>query len=230
MIHVWRASLIISDDAMDPFETLLSKDERERAARFHFVRDRRRFTVARAILRLIIGTYLRMRPATVRFSYGPNGKPRIEDACGGESLSFNLAHTGETVLYAFCRNHELGVDVEQIDRRVEFRQIARQFFAPEEIKSIEMLPRDQQGRRFFEIWTRKEAYLKALGAGLSIPLNEFEVVSVERESHTADPKQRRDWTIQQFEPRIGYMGALATRSDQSQISWWDWHFSEAGDV
>src|SRR5487761_673990 len=226
MIHIWRASLDLDEKAVGSLEALLSEDERTRANRFHFANDRRRFTVARGILRSIVGAYLRLSSANLEFSYGSNGKPWIKSDGRDESLSFNLSHSGETVLYAFRRNHQIGVDVEHLDRRVEYLEIAQEFFAPEEIQSITTLSDDQQCRRFFEIWTRKEAYLKALGTGLSMPLNEFEVVSVERNSYddagSADSGRRIGWSFCQFEPQPGYIAAIATDTGYGQISWWDW--------
>ncbi|MCX6622614.1 MAG: 4'-phosphopantetheinyl transferase superfamily protein [Acidobacteria bacterium] len=190
---------------------ILSEDELERAARYRFERDRRRYTARRLMLRVLLGKYLARDPAEVRLSYGPYGKPGAENA---GALCFNLSHSHGEAVYAFTAGQRVGVDVEQIRAGVDTEAIARSFFSDEECRAIRTFDRSEWPAAFFRCWTRKEAYVKALGEGLSFPLKAFDV-SLETTGpgrllrSARDPEQARLWTFYPFEPRSGYLAVVA---------------------
>ena len=144
----------------------------QRASRLRSVDDRRRYTVARGMLRLLIGHYLQCAPAGLRFRYGGNGKPAV---IAPRKLHFNLAHSAERAVYALSAVRPVGIDIEQVTRQVEFEQIARRFFTPKEFADLIALPTARRRRAFYRLWTAKEAVIKATGKGLSQPLDEFEI-------------------------------------------------------
>jgi 4'-phosphopantetheinyl transferase len=153
----------------------LSPDELDRAAKFHFLRDSQRFIAARGILRNILSRYIGQSPETIRFSYGPFGKPRLAPSCAADGLRFNLSHAGNIALYAVALNREIGVDLERIDPSFLEDRIEEKFFSRNEIVELRSLPVDARPRAFFNCWTRKEAYVKALGGGLQTSLQSFDV-------------------------------------------------------
>ena len=166
IIHVWRGSLDLGQEAYRRFDSLLADDERARAARFHFPRDRARFVVGRGLLRALLGRYLAADPAHLRFRYSIHEKPALV----GGGPSFNLAHSGATALFAFSPSFEVGVDVELVRPEFEGDRIAERFFSPAEIEALQA-----RGVAFLACWTRKEAFLKARGDGLTLALDSFDV-------------------------------------------------------
>jgi 4'-phosphopantetheinyl transferase len=174
-VHVWRASLNSPQQRLQYLHGMLVAKERERAARFHFAHDRRNFIAARGLLREILSHYLQLSPHTLQFKYTARGKPYLTHDCGGQWLRFNVSHSGELALYAISRGRELGVDIEECRTDIEHRQIASNFFSKQEVASLHALPAHLQQEAFFLCWTRKEAYIKAIGEGLSLPLHSFDV-------------------------------------------------------
>lgn len=178
-VHLICVTLTQETATVDALRHILSPDEAERADRFHFERDRRRYTVARGTLRRILGRYLRIAPQDVRFDYGPQGKPSLSaelpTAPAILDLNFNVSHSHELAVIGVTRTRQLGVDVEHRHRTVEYEQIASHFFSAQEQAELSMLPPSQIAQGFFNCWTRKEAYIKAIGKGLSHPLDKFAV-------------------------------------------------------
>jgi 4'-phosphopantetheinyl transferase len=172
-VHVWWASLCPSPRDTAFWMTYLSADERDRADRYRFARDRIRFIVGRGLLRMLISRYLDLAPRQAQFAYGPYGKPSLAGA--GDDLTFSLAHSDDLAVYAFSRKRDIGVDLEYVRPLEDMRDIAARFFSPDEAAALAALPQPQQLDAFYHIWTCKEAYLKALGAGLSLPLDAFDV-------------------------------------------------------
>lgn len=168
-LHLWRASLAPGAGAIEELAGLLSLDERERAARFVFARDRDRFVVARARLRQILGSYLSTDPRRLRFAYGAFGKPALEGLAGGHQISFNLSHSGELALYALTSGPRVGVDVELVRQNLEYAALLTDVFSPPERQAIAELPEELRCEAFFRGWVCKEAYIKASGEGLSCP-------------------------------------------------------------
>lgn len=165
-IHLWELDL---DHFI--FNDVLSEDERARAAKFRFDHDRKRFTSGRTALRLLLGGYLKTNPEKIEFVYGPAGKPSV----GNSAVSFNLAHSGPHALIGFTLDHQLGIDVEQIREIDDMVTVAQYSFSPGEFRRWRALPADQKVRAFYRCWTRKEAYLKAIGEGIAQRLKKFDV-------------------------------------------------------
>lgn len=176
--HLWLADGDGAPGPLDDGEGILSKDERERAARFRFPVHARRFGFAHAVLRRILSRYTGCPPGELAFETGKFGKPRLAGACGGAPpLRFNLAHSGDLVLVGVCRDGETGVDIEAVDRAVDVRGIGRRFFHPAEVRVLDRLSGEACLEAFFRIWTRKEAFVKAVGAGLFLALQSVDVTA-----------------------------------------------------
>jgi 4'-phosphopantetheinyl transferase len=154
---------------------LLTNEERERAGRFYFVEDRRRWTLCRGILKTLLGLYLQREPAAIELSYGANGKPMIGGANGNGGLCFNLSHSAERMLLGLSTTPHIGVDTEFIKPVRDFTDLAKRFFAEVEYDRILQSLPDERLKNFYRTWTKKEAFLKATGDGLSRNLNEFAV-------------------------------------------------------
>ena len=214
-VHVWRFEL---DQPVEPFWSLLQPDEIDRANRFHFEKDRKHFSVARGFLRVLLGRYLQRDPNVFEFSYGANGKPALAG-----SLRFNMSHSHGIALYAFTEGREIGVDVEHIRADFTSDDIARRFFSPFEVESLSGLPDDERVAGFFRCWTRKEAYIKATGRGLSQALDSFDVTLGPGASaallRCEDGAPER-WTMIDVAVGPGYAGALAVEGQVSGIQFW----------
>ncbi|MBZ5723300.1 MAG: 4'-phosphopantetheinyl transferase superfamily protein [Acidobacteriia bacterium] len=171
-IHVWHGSLQPSPAEVAGLAQLLSPDELERADRFHFEKNRSEFIFARGTLRTLLGSYLGVAPADLRFAYSPHGKPSLDDR---KTVDFNISHTEGMVVFAFARSRRIGVDVEKVRRDFDVEEIAERFFSVAERLALREIPEPQRYPAFFHCWTRKEAYIKARGEGLSHPLHQFDV-------------------------------------------------------
>jgi 4'-phosphopantetheinyl transferase len=207
-VHVWHASLECAPELARQLESTLSDDETNRAGRYHFVRDREFFISARGILRELAGAYLKRAPSELRFQYGPEGKPFISARNLDWPIRFNLSHARESALYAFACGREVGIDIERI--RVDFagERIAERFFSTLEVTQLRALPVELKAEGFFNCWTRKEAYVKARGGGLQIPLNSFAVAL--RPGAPAQFVQGVEsrWNLLGFSPGSNYVAAL----------------------
>jgi 4'-phosphopantetheinyl transferase len=170
LVHPDSAEAIARQEA---YRALLSKDEEQRMARLVFERDRRRFLLTRALVRTMLSRYSSVAPAAWSFTANVHGRPEILDRPRGvPDLRFNLSHTDGLIACAVTIGREVGVDVEHIGRRLT-HDVARRFFAPREVDDLRALPPDEQSRVFFDYWTLKEAYIKARGFGLALPLADF---------------------------------------------------------
>lgn len=221
LVHLWQIGLDLPDDEVTRLAGELSPEERQRAARFYFARDRRRFTVAHAALRRILAGYLDCAPARLEFALEQRNKPVL--AAPHAALHFNLAHSGEMALLAVTRQGDIGVDVEQIHPLEDLLQLAERNFSPRERAALQGLPPGQQELAFFEIWTRKEAFIKAIGEGLYYPLNAFDVSLGQAaclESILGQPAT--GWNLQAFAPAPGYVGAVVVHSPAARLIFYSW--------
>jgi 4'-phosphopantetheinyl transferase len=207
-IHVWHAPLDCDGDFRAQLEATLSPDELERAKRFHFAKDGNRYVVARGLLRKLLGGYLHRPPADLEFSYGEYGKPDLSGLNASSGYSFNLSHSAGVVVFAIGKERNLGIDVELIKPDSAGEDIARRFFSPSEVSDLQTLPPESRAEAFFRCWTRKEAYLKARGKGLQIPLDTFSVSL--RPGGLAQFLSGVDsqWQIAGFSPAEGYVAAV----------------------
>jgi 4'-phosphopantetheinyl transferase len=223
-VHVWAVSLDSpASGRLASASHLLSDDERARAGRFHFDRDRRRFVIGRAALRRLLGQYLEMDPAAVTFAYGPSGKPNLAAELDPD-LRFNVAHSGALALYAVTRYCEVGIDTERLRIIPELEEIAGHYFSPGENAQLVSLPWALRSEAFLVGWTRKEAYLKARGIGLPA-LREIEVSLLHgdltlRSRSTQDLTAASSWSLGDLHPAPGYVAALVTGRNDVQVSHW----------
>lgn len=208
-------------DAEPASERLLSEDERDRADRFHFERDRRRFVAARSILRRSLARYLDAEPAELVFAYGEHGKPSLP----GSDLSFNVSHSGRLALFAFASGFEIGVDVELLAhaRPDNDEQVAARFFSAREVEALRAYPESERDRGFLRCWTRKEAFVKAHGDGLSLSLQAFDVElaagappALLRTEWSSD--EPAEWTMRDVSDlAVEAVAALAARAPEIRI-------------
>lgn len=227
-VHVWRAALDRPPEETRALARLLAAEERERAASFRFARDRDRYVVGRATLRLILARYTGCDPAGLVFRLGPHGKPALERTAGAEGTEaphFNVAHADGLALYAVARGRRVGVDLERMRPIADAEQIAARFFAPRECAALAAMAPDARLRPFFACWTRKEAYVKATGDGLSRPLDGFAVTLAPGEPAALldvadDPAEVERWRLAALAPARGYIGALAVEGSGWRLARW----------
>jgi len=174
-IHLWRISLGAELGDVNSLVEVLSPAEQQHAARFHFAPDRRRFVIRRAVLRQLLATCLGQHPSAITLEIGPHGKPAVSGQAGMNGLRFSSSHSGDMALIALACGRELGVDLEQHRLMTDAAEVAKQFFSPAEVIELTCLPLSLKKAGFFNCWTRKEAFVKATGLGLTYPLNRFTV-------------------------------------------------------
>jgi len=211
-IEIWLARLDLDTDQVRQCEVHLSQDELLRANRFHFERDRRRFIAARATLRILLGGCLAIKPDAIALGYTRNGKPFIADHAA--SVHFNVSHAHERALYAISKSCALGVDIEYLNRDIDYSGLAERFFTNREYAALQRIPESGRKRAFFSCWTRKEAVIKATGDGLSLPLDQFEV-TVEPDAEprilifAAATQRIPDWTLYAADVGNDYIATVA---------------------
>lgn len=172
-VHVWAVWLKAPDDVSSAYRSLLSPEETARADKFAFEHLKRDHEISQGGLRLLLARYLSCLPRDLEFTFGPKGKPALR---GDSQLQFNLSNSGELVLYAFAVDCELGVDVEEVRRMTDLKQIASRYFCEAEAAALLSVNGGQARQEaFYRCWTRKEAYIKAIGSGLTLPLDQFQV-------------------------------------------------------
>ena len=228
-VHIWRIRANIATPQIESLLRVLSQDEREKVERFYFQKDKQQSIVARGALRHILSRYLNMRPDDLQFSYGPQGKPKLEQSIQ-EYLDFNLSHSQGLILIAVSAGKQVGIDIEHIRPGSDWEQIAERFFSPYEIATLRALPTNLRTEAFFHCWTRKEAYIKAKGGGLSIKLDEFDVSMTPGEPakllrSVEDPEALLRWTLKEIFSAPGYAGAIAVEGQDCIMRHWDWHYS-----
>ncbi len=213
-VHLWRFPL----DCHEPLESLLEEQELQRARRLRVPGKARAFITARARLRQILGSYLNLAPETLRFKYGPAGKPVLA-GYSSDGLAFNLAHSGQWGLCAVTRGVEVGVDIERVDRQLDHEKLAAYFFSPSERNGLHAGDALRRRRLFFRIWTRKEAWLKGKGGGFSDPDQDIGPAHLEG-CCTHDGT----WWLRSFPVARHYLATLAVPQEFSLLQRWDcWH-------
>ena len=230
-VHVWRIPLNHSSARTLHSLEVLSPDERARAARFHFDKDRNQFVQARAALRFILSEYLNVPAQKLEFSYGAQGKPELGKVHAASELRFNLSRRDGLALLAITRGREIGVDVELVRADFSLFEVAEISFSSPEMTTLRSLPESMRAKGFYNCWTRKEAYVKARGEGLSFPLQQFDVSLT-----PGDPArliQVRDnlddvdrWTLQEIPVGENYIAALMVEGANLRVTCKDWVWSQ----
>jgi 4'-phosphopantetheinyl transferase len=226
-VHVWRANLQAKPDSIETYYLLLSADEQARANRFHFQKDHNRYVMARGILRAMLSRYLDLPPQDLQFCYSPMGKPSLAHP-SDLPLCFNLSHSGQLALYAVACSREVGVDVEQIRLERDCEGIVERFFAASEQTDLNALSPELRPQGFFNGWTRKEAFLKATGQGLTIPLEQIVVSLLPNQPaqilHTVwNPAEAARWSIQALEVGHAYAAAVVAAGQDWQTVTWEFN-------
>jgi len=228
-VDIWRIFIDPKADSVQLTGSTLSADETERAERFHFDRDRHRFIVAHIALRDILSRYLDCEPNEITFSVNPYGKPELTN----HNLEFNLSHSGDFALIAVTQKYKVGVDVEYIRSNSDPESIAERFFSTSEFSELISLPPEQRTTGFFNCWTRKEAYIKAQGLGLSLPLDSFDVSLTPNEpailrATRPDSTESIRWTLFPLNVASEYAAATAVEGKDLEFRLWDWSNNSKG--
>lgn len=230
-IHVWRAALDLPQARVGELERFLAADELGRAKRFLVRSARDRYTVARAVLRNLLSCYVSAAPADLRFHYTEYGKPEL--AHPTTSVRFNVSHSHGLAVYAVTAGVPVGIDVEYLQRRatMDRLKIAHRVFSDREYNELASMPRYRRDEAFLACWTRKEAFVKAIGQGLSCPLDQFDVTV-----DPADPPELRAthwdrfeadrWSMASVDPGPDYIGALAVPDRNLKITRWQWNHDQ----
>ena len=209
-VHLWSSTLPLRESSRNQLYQTLSEEERERAARFRFAQDRNGYVTSRGLLRAILSRYLNQAPGGIAITYGMNGKPTLS----GSPVCFNVAHSGQLVVFALAREERLGIDIEHIRPMDNLEEVARQFFSLAEYEDLLQIPEHGRLDAFFRCWTRKEAYVKATGKGLQAELDRFQVSLKPGEptrfiAMNDGRNNSSDWSLFDWTPKKGYAGAIA---------------------
>jgi 4'-phosphopantetheinyl transferase len=227
VVHIWRANLDEGLPLVNQFERTLGVDEILKADRFYFRRDRDRFIVAHGILRDILGRYLRIPPESLAFVYSFFGKPSLLLKSGVEPIRFNTSHSHGIALYAITLDRDIGIDLELVRDGLAIGEIATRFFSNQEVSGLFSLPAELRTQGFFACWTRKEAYIKARGEGLSLPLNQFDVSMIPGEpaellGTRPDSECARRWSLHELTVASDYVAAFVLEGRACSLSCWQW--------
>jgi len=225
-VHVWKVPLTTDDVGLSRLEMLLDEEERLRASRFRFPVHHRRFVLRRAALRLVLSRYLSEPPVKIRYRFGAFGKPSLQEDANGVRLRFNASHSQDLALIAVAARREVGVDVEQVRSDLDTGDIASRFFSPSEIRALEKLPETDRAFGFFQCWTRKEAFIKAVGMGLSLPLSCFDVslgpgVEAKLLAMREKTEDVRRWAMRELIPMERFVTALVAEGVDFELRCFD---------
>jgi 4'-phosphopantetheinyl transferase len=204
------------------FEAALAADEKARAQRFIFQPDRNSYIVARGVLRELLGKYLNRGPSEIEFDYGAQGKPALRSGWSQSGVQFNVSHSHGTVLFAFAVARQVGVDVELVRPDFAGEKIAERFFSPQEVRELRSLPAAVQDEGFFLCWTRKEAYIKARGEGLQIPLKSFHVSLTPSKPARLQANDSSRWSLRSLRLEGRYVGALVGEGKGWKLRGFKW--------
>jgi 4'-phosphopantetheinyl transferase len=221
-VDIWRLSLTPLDSMVSEFRARLSAEENARAEKFKFDKDRKRYILTHGLLRVILSLYADVAAEELTFTENRYGKPELVHP-SGSNLTFNLSHSQERALIGIARGRQIGVDIEYVKNDFEWKEIVERFFSPREIQMINALAKNLQHRAFFTCWTRKEAYVKATGMGLSLPLKEFDVSPVPGATTLllSSPEKMR-WSMKEVDVADSYVATVAVEGHDPGINYLDW--------
>ncbi len=222
-VHVWRVFLDLPEFEIKSLLEFLSVDELERANRFYFEKDKKRFIVSRGILRKILSHYLGISPQMIRFEYTIYGKPVLASKSGEATHCFNLSHSNEFALYAVSIGRNIGIDIERVRDDVSVEQISQKFYSHNEISALENIHKNNRVKLFFKYWTRKEALLKAIGKGLSFSMEQYDVSLMTGSVLSSvivhgNNEECSCWYVKDLFPGHGYVAAIAVDCSECNIS------------
>ena len=225
-VHVWQVDLVAWDQEADSLLEVLNAEERERAARFKFLAPRNQFVISRALLRCALGCYLRMEARNIHFRTTGNGKPELAES---RDLHFNLSHSEGVTVFAMARHRQVGVDVERIREDTDAMALAERFFSVKEVQWLRSQPQSEVASFFFSCWTAKEAYIKAQGEGLSLPLGSFGVLPIVEAGSSklqlevyGDPEESSRWSMWKLDLGPGLRAALAVEGAGCSVKVGQW--------
>ena len=227
-VHVWRASLRPPAHALARLEAHLSPDERARAARFRFEPHRTAFVAGRGAQREILARYTGLPPHALAYRASEHGKLSLDGAAAAGGIHFNVSNAGDLALVAVTRGREIGVDLEQLKPMPDGMDIASRFFSAPENQVFAALPEEARDLAFFHCWTRKEAYIKAVGEGLSMPLDRFDVAFAPGEPARllrtrGNEAEAARWTMAELHPGPGYVGAMVVEGEGWRTVLYEWN-------
>ena len=232
-VHVWAGPLDVPEPELAAFKKTLSQSELERATRFHFDDDRSRYIVAHGWLRQLLSSYVSVAPEELELDYGPKGKPALSGFCGGTGLEFNLTHADGLSLIAVAQGTPVGVDLERIRPMADAEHLVERFFSKSENAAFKVLPENQKAQAFFNLWTRKESWLKSTGEGIAHLLDQVEVTFAPGDSARLLRMPEvfapiTDWSLCDLAPAPGFAAALAVANADAQPECWRWDHSRKG--
>ncbi|HKD14042.1 MAG TPA: 4'-phosphopantetheinyl transferase superfamily protein [Candidatus Angelobacter sp.] len=227
-VHIWQIHLVAKEDRINWYRKLLSVDEIQRSDHFYRERDKARFVVARSAMRMILAEYLHVPPQELAFSYTAKGKPEFVSDFNESGIKFNLSHSRDFAFLAVTQGLCVGVDIEFINHEFAADDVAARFFSPNEISALRALSPGERAGAFFECWTRKEAYIKATGEGLSLPLDSFDVafgpgVPPALLRVEVFPQELSRWSMYNLSVPQGYAAALVVEGKQHQLRQARWY-------
>ncbi len=225
-VHVWSASLDVQEEEMQSLLRILDFEERARANRFYFERDRSRFIVCHAYLRTILAYYLDIEPERLEFNYTPKGKPYLVQRFRGKELQFNLSHSHEFALYAVTINRQVGVDLEYIYLFAETDALTDRILTKRERAEWHKSTGNERIWSLFRYWTCKEAFVKATGEGLTMPLNRIHISLVPDEARLISAnhslREASRWSLQELNPVPGFAAAVVVEGVGYRLHQWQW--------
>lgn len=227
-VHIWQIALNQFDDVVKRSQDLLDETEKSKAANFRFEKDRRDYVAAHGAMREILSFYLDILPQNIEFETNYYGKPFLRS--GNNQINFNLTHSREWALLAVTKDIKIGVDIEFIRPELAAETLAKQFFSPLEIENLRIIPKQLQTKAFFNCWTRKEAFIKAVGKGLSYPLRDFSVAFSPFEEARLialenSVQKTENWKIIELNIAENYAAAAAIEAKETQTKLLLWNFS-----
>ncbi|WP_447969013.1 4'-phosphopantetheinyl transferase family protein [Nitrospira sp. M1] len=230
VVHIWKVGLTPQEHQLPELQRLLSTDEIERAQRLKFQEHRHAFIAARSALRLIISRYLQVEASSLVFSHGPQGKPFLKQPAQDPPLFFNLSHTQHFALYAFALNQEVGIDLEYAHRTLSYQSLIERICSEQEKAIISAMSQSEQKQSFLTCWTRKEAYVKATGKGLSFPLQDITVslppvptALLKVSGHDEEPSR---WTMHEIQVDRDHVAALVVAGQNWKPAFWEWSWTQ----
>ena len=223
-VILWIIDLKKGQKYIEYFKSNLSSDEVEKSDKFRFKKDCNCFIITRGVLRVLLSHYLNLNTNQIHFQYSYYGKPKLIPKY---NLSFNVSHSGNFSVIGFFKGAEIGVDIEECKNDFDVLEIAQNFFSKKEIEALNQIPENQRERAFFRCWTRKEAFIKAEGSGLSFPLDKF-TVSLKSDDEASllntywDEKEKSKWSLHAFSPYPNYLAAVAVKGNVKNYNLYDW--------